>query len=147
MRVHFLSDVHKVLTILQAGGPAEYQSWWRGRRHNANTFFVVGCKNGRFLLVQERYGQYFELEDQLSSSHGGEASGILLVNFSVVSDIKIVHFSSDIGKISAILQAGGLAEPQSWWRVRRHTASKFFVVGGITIVHFFPAAGKISAIL
>ncbi len=36
-----------------------------------------------------------------------------LVNFSVVGDIRIVIFSSDVDKISAILRAGGPAEPQS----------------------------------
>jgi hypothetical protein len=47
----------------------------------------------------------FELEDPLSTSPGGGAGGIMLVNFSVVGGITIVHFSSTIGKIWAILCA------------------------------------------
>jgi hypothetical protein len=62
----------------------------------------------------------------------------------VVGGIKIVHFSFDVGKISAILRAGGPAESQLWWQ---DTACKFSVVGGITIVHFSSDVGKISAII
>jgi hypothetical protein len=82
-----------------------------------------------FFLLQARYPQYFELEDLLSPGPGGKAGGIALVNYSVVSGIKIVHFTSDVGKISAILQAGGSAEPQSWWQGRQHTASQLFCGG------------------
>ncbi len=78
-----------------------------------------------------------KLEDTLNPSPCGEAGGIPLVNFSVVSDITIVHFSSDVGKISTILRAGGLAEPQSWWRGRRHTTSKFFCGGWHNDSSFF----------
>jgi hypothetical protein len=82
-----------------------------------------------FLLMKARYWQYFKLEHPLSPSPGGEAGGIALVNFSVVGGITIAYFSSDVGKISTILQAGGPAKPQPWWRGRRHTASKFFPGG------------------
>jgi hypothetical protein len=148
MIVNISPGAGKIRKIYWAGGPAEPQSWWWGRQHTTSKLFCGGQHNdSKFLPVQARYGQYFELEDPLSPSPGGEADGILLVNFSVVGGITIVNFSSNIGKISAILPSGGPAEPQPWCRGRRHTASKFSVVGGITILDFSSDVGKISTIL
>jgi hypothetical protein len=57
-----------------------------------------------FLLMKARYGQYFKLENLLSPSPGGETGGIPQVNFYVVGGITRVYFSSDVGKILAIIK-------------------------------------------
>ncbi len=63
-------------------------------------------------------------EDPLSPSPGGGGGGLPLGNF-----------SPGVGKISAILCAGGPDEPQHWWR------------GQAAWKIFSPGVGKISAIL
>jgi hypothetical protein len=72
---------------------------------------VGGITIVHFILMQAR--STIELEVQLSPSPGGKAGGIPLVNFSALDGTTIVNFSFDVGKISAILRAGGPAEPQS----------------------------------
>jgi hypothetical protein len=90
---------------------------------------VDSINESKISPVSGKIQAIFELEDPLNTSPGGGAGGIMLVNFSVVGGITIVHFSSDVGKISAILLAGGPAGYHPWWRGRRHIASKFFCGG------------------